>query len=211
MHRTYSLILVLYPLGLFYASFYEKTYFSGSHCILFLADEKCLVYAAVAEWVNPNIQIFGFVQIEIIRRRLFHCDPRAQFLFYWIRKHCGKRRKCWFSTFSFSYDVFKRLFPQGSVSNGAGTCPGISLSATVAKESVSYLVTGQYKHKDKTELKVNEWMNEWMNGVLTLSQTTNFRMFQTERVCVRQFQIWWKRYQALQTGRKHCGKRRNCS
>ena len=40
---------------------------------------------------------------------------------------------------------------------------------------------------------------------------TNFRLFQTERVCRRQFQIWrnWKK--VIQTGRKHCGKRRNCS
>ena len=27
------------------------------------------------------------------------------------------------------------------------------------------------------------------NGALTLSQTTNFRLFQNERVCRRQFQI----------------------
>ena len=27
--------------------------------------------------------------------------------------------------------------------------------------------------------------------MLTLSQTTNFRLFQTERVCIWQFQIWW--------------------
>ena len=27
---------------------------------------------------------------------------------------------------------------------------------------------------------------------LTHSQTTNFRLFQTERACRRQFQIWWK-------------------
>ena len=46
---------------------------------------------------------------------------------------------------------------------------------------------------------------------LTLSQTTNFRRFQTERGCRRQFQIWWKWQKVLQTGRKHCGKRRNCS
>ena len=46
---------------------------------------------------------------------------------------------------------------------------------------------------------------------ITPSQMTNFRLFQAERVCRRQLQIcskWWK---ALQTGRKHCGKRRNCS
>ena len=38
---------------------------------------------------------------------------------------------------------------------------------------------------------------------LTLSQTTNFILFQTERVCRRQ--------EVLQKGRKHCGKRRNRS
>ena len=45
---------------------------------------------------------------------------------------------------------------------------------------------------------------------LTHYQTTNFRLFQTERVCRRQFQILrnWKK--VIQTGRKHCGKRRNC-
>ena len=46
---------------------------------------------------------------------------------------------------------------------------------------------------------------------LTLSQTTNFRLFQTEKVCRRQFWIWWKWQTVFQMGRKHCGKRRNCS
>ena len=46
---------------------------------------------------------------------------------------------------------------------------------------------------------------------LTHYQTTNFRLFQTERVCRRQFQIWRKWRKVIQTGRKHCGKRRNCS
>ena len=46
---------------------------------------------------------------------------------------------------------------------------------------------------------------------LTHYQTTNFRLFQTERVCRRQFQIWWKWQKVIQIGRKHCGKRRNCS
>ena len=40
---------------------------------------------------------------------------------------------------------------------------------------------------------------------------TNFRLFQTERVCRRQFQLWWKWQTVLQKGRKHCGKRRNCT
>ena len=46
--------------------------------------------------------------------------------------------------------------------------------------------------------------------VSTLSQTTNFTLFQIERVCRRQFQVWWKWRKVLLKGRKHCGKRRNC-
>ena len=48
-------------------------------------------------------------------------------------------------------------------------------------------------------------------GILTLSQTTNFMLFQIDRVCRRQFQILWKWNKVLQMGIKHCGKRRNCS
>ena len=48
-------------------------------------------------------------------------------------------------------------------------------------------------------------------NTLTLSQTTKFRLFQTQRLCRRQFQIWWKWQEVLQMGIKHCGKRRNCS
>ena len=46
---------------------------------------------------------------------------------------------------------------------------------------------------------------------LTHYETTNFRLFQTERVCRQQFQIWRKWQKVIQKGRKHCGKRRNCS
>ena len=42
---------------------------------------------------------------------------------------------------------------------------------------------------------------------LTHYQTTNFRLFQTDR---QQFQILQKWKKVVQTGRKHCGKRRNC-
>ena len=45
---------------------------------------------------------------------------------------------------------------------------------------------------------------------LTLSQTTNFRLFHAVRVC-RQFQVYWKWHKAVKTGKTHCGKRRNCS
>ena len=50
---------------------------------------------------------------------------------------------------------------------------------------------------------------------LTLSQTTNCRLFQTERVCRQQFYLFicsfFKWQNVLQKGSKHCGKRRNCS
>ena len=46
---------------------------------------------------------------------------------------------------------------------------------------------------------------------LTHYQTTNFRLFQIERLCRRQFKIWRKWQKVIQTGRKHCGKKINCS
>ena len=52
---------------------------------------------------------------------------------------------------------------------------------------------------------------KFSTGGLTHHQTTNFRLFQTERVCRRQFQIWRKWQKVIKTGRKHCGKRRNFS
>ena len=48
-------------------------------------------------------------------------------------------------------------------------------------------------------------------GLLTHYQMTNCRLFQTVRVCRWQFQIWRKWQNVIQMGRKHCGKRRNCS
>ena len=47
--------------------------------------------------------------------------------------------------------------------------------------------------------------------LFTLSQTTNFRLSQTQRVCRRRFQIRLKWQKVFQIGRKPCGKRRNCS
>ena len=41
---------------------------------------------------------------------------------------------------------------------------------------------------------------------LTLSQTTIFRLFQTERVCRRQFQVWWKLQKVLQRVENTVGK-----
>ena len=48
-------------------------------------------------------------------------------------------------------------------------------------------------------------------AILTHYQTANLRPFQIERLCRRQFKILRKWQKVIQTGRKHCGKRRNCS
>ena len=60
--------------------------------------------------------------------------------------------------------------------------------------------------------QILDWskLKQIADDILTLSQTTNFRLFCTERVCRGQFQICWKWQKILQTGRKLCGKRRNC-
>ena len=55
------------------------------------------------------------------------------------------------------------------------------------------------------------WNEYCVKNCLTFSQMTNFGPFQTERGCRQQFQISWKWKKVLRTGRKHCGKRRNCS
>ena len=47
--------------------------------------------------------------------------------------------------------------------------------------------------------------------IKTLSQTTNFRLSQFQRVCRRHFKMWWNLKMIFRYGRKHCGKRRNCS
>ena len=51
---------------------------------------------------------------------------------------------------------------------------------------------------------------ECHHSLLSLSQTINFRCFQTKRVCRQQSQISWIWHKVLQIGRKHCGKWRNC-
>ena len=51
-----------------------------------------------------------------------------------------------------------------------------------------------------------------IDSVSTHYQTTHFRLFQTKKkICRRQFQIRRKWRKVIQMGRKHCGKRRNCS
>ena len=62
-----------------------------------------------------------------------------------------------------------------------------------------------------TSIKSHHFSKSSLAGTLTHYQTTNFRLFQTKKVCRWQFQIWRKWQKVIQMGRKHCGKRRNCS
>ena len=59
--------------------------------------------------------------------------------------------------------------------------------------------------------KLKQFFKPWTNEsrLLTHYQVTHFRLFQTKKVCRRQFQIWRKWQKVIQMGRKHCGKRRN--
>ena len=102
-------------------------------------------------------------------------------------KHCEKRRKCWLAAFS----LFLTMFP--------------TLPKTNFNFSVIFILLSAYVYI-LDQSKISIFVNE-----LTLSQTTNFTLFQTERVCRRQFQIWRRWQKVIQTDRKHCGKRRNCS
>ena len=69
------------------------------------------------------------------------------------------------------------------------------------------------------EAMIKEWLvfcnniykRDTCMKVLTHYHTTNFRLFRNQRVCRQQFQIWRKWKKNIQTGRKHCGKRRNWS
>ena len=69
-------------------------------------------------------------------------------------------------------------------------------------ESALWIGTLIYCEKKKQQL--------W-NCFKPITRRKKFRLFQIESVCRRQFQIWRKWQKVIQMGRKHCGKRRNCS
>ena len=136
------------------------------------------------------------------------------------------------SNFSFSYSVFKSLATLGCqkvsfCGNGLRSVFGkyldfrsgqnaIIVSLTDADENGYRMLKLFFRMIDSIHIQylfissVTKPIPHDPKDILTLSQTTNFRLFQTERLCRRQFQIWWKWQKVLQTSRKHCGKRGNC-
>ena len=67
----------------------------------------------------------------------------------------------------------------------------------------------QDKEEEKSKALKNQKEVGYMHlpSVSTLSQTTNLKIFQTERVCRQQFQIWRIWLKVLQKSIKHCEKR----
>ena len=103
-----------------------------------------------------------------------------------FKEHSGKRRNCsWRAISPFPTMFSTRLENLLPFSSNSKSSPANSFSL--------------------------DWLKKLLFGnELTHYQTKNFRLFQTQRVFI-QFLIWQKWQKALQTGRKHCRKRRNCS
>ena len=94
-------------------------------------------------------------------------------------KHCGKRRKCWLPAFS----------------------PFPAMFSILSKREIIVLAIFFLSSANVFNFRKSNSLS--FDKDLTLSQTTNFRLFQTERVCRRQFQTWWKGQKVILTGRKH--------
>ena len=105
-----------------------------------------------------------------------------------------KGEKCWLPAFTPVCTMFWKAFIRRAVCR--------TVSARVRPDSRHIFLEKPPFHR--------AWFYHYIRR-LTHHQTTNFRLFQTERVYRRQFQIWRKWQQVIQTGRKHSGKRRNCS
>ena len=116
---------------------------------------------------------------------------------YW--EHSGKRIKWWLPGFPPFLTIFS-ILPN---KNFDLLITFILMSSNFLKFDFSVLFGKELKWKSFLFITTQ-------SRLLTHYQTTNFRLFQTERVCRRQFQIWRKWQKDIQTGRKHCGKRRNC-
>ena len=69
-------------------------------------------------------------------------------------------------------------------------------------------ITQVKKFQESMDIRI--WCCDMSKMLLTVSQTTKFRLFQTQWVCRRHFQICWKWQNTDENDRKRCGKRWNC-
>ena len=147
--------------------------------------------------------------------------------------HCKSFENTWrkweiaHDIFSFSHSV---LYPFWELSAIFIKCEivdcklfqfGRVLNLSLGKRLIPFM-NGINEERKKTLLKKTKMLNRFsvlpalfqspsFSYSLTLSQTTNFGLYQTERVCRWQFQVWWKCLKVFEIGRKHRWKRRNCS
>ena len=90
----------------------------------------------------------------------------AEFSLNGLKTLCEKEKLLVTSNFSFSHSVFKRLVLQTRENQG---------------------LFGKGLTNDK--ILDSSKFKGFADDILTVSQTTSFRFFQTEKVCKRQFQI----------------------
>ena len=106
------------------------------------------------------------------------------------------------SIFSFLHNVFLPFPKQISILGSPLFCPLWKVLILATSQKFCLMVKGWSISR--------YWANHHILFSLTHYQMTNFRLFQTERLCRRQFQIWRKWQKVIQMGKKHCGKRTNC-
>ena len=105
-------------------------------------------------------------------------------------KQCGKLGKCWLVTSIFP---FPTVFSRSTLLRASLNC-GLHLFCHAL-------------NVDETKiLSFGKELNRF-----NPCSSENFRLFQAERFCRRQFSIRWKWHKLLLQARKHCGKRRNSS
>ena len=80
-----------------------------------------------------------------------------------------------------------------------GPSNSVQIFILVCKWPLSMLITITVFFPEIMSIFPNQFF--WYQ--LTHYQMTNFRLFQTERVCRRQFKIWRRWHKVIQTGRKH--------
>ena len=66
---------------------------------------RCLLVTSL-----PNDKILDLVQIQRISRQQNKCNLKTEIIFGMVRKHSGKRRKCWLPAFSPFPTMFLNVF-----------------------------------------------------------------------------------------------------
>ena len=155
---------------------------------------------AITEWLVGNF--VSFTKLTLIGQSLWCNVTSGKYQWLWCDMHvCGQSKYPLIYTRILSFisklDNYQGLY-----------------SSNIVKKFLSLILQNFLNLKvPKLVVLPSKWEGICIRhkGLLTHYQTTNFRLFQTERVCRQQFQIWRKWQKVIQTGRKHCGKRRNCS